>query len=99
MRTCETTRQTPLPGPVSRRLVWRAGWFIFAWMVLCAAPLVRAQESQTGTSTPLFRMGFSSSLFKEMNENDIKVFLRTWTETLAQKHGMPADPQPILRRP
>jgi phosphonate transport system substrate-binding protein len=90
-----TQNQNKLARQNRRRVgtVWRTAlWFL----VLCAAPLARAQESPAGPSSPPFRMGFSSSLFKEMNENDIKVFLRMWTETLAKLHGIPADPQPTM---
>ena len=38
-----------------------------------------------------FRFGFSTNLFRELNENDAKAALKVWVETLAKERGLFAD--------
>jgi phosphonate transport system substrate-binding protein len=65
-------------------------------LFLCAVPFGRSQEASAPISSGHLRIGLSSSLFAEMKENDAKLFLKVWTETMAKKLTLQTDTQPII---
>ena len=74
----------------------RAGlaWALLLWGA--SAPLGRGQEAGAPAAAHPFRLGFSSSLFVDINEADVKVFLKVWTETIAKKVNIETDPRPAI---
>lgn len=44
----------------------------------------------------LFRVGFGSSLFSEVNENDARAAIKVWGEAIAKGRGIPTDPDPLI---
>jgi phosphonate transport system substrate-binding protein len=44
----------------------------------------------------LFRLGFSSTVFTDVNENDVIGALKVWTETIAREIAIPTDPKPVM---
>lgn len=43
-----------------------------------------------------FRLGFSTSVFTDVNENDVVGALKVWTETIAREIGILTDPKPMV---
>ena len=46
--------------------------------------------------TNSFRVGFSSTLFSDVNENDAKAAVKVWGQTIAKERGVPTDPEPRI---
>ena len=79
-----------------RRLGLRAG-FVLALLLWGASVAQSAgQEAVAPNSNGLFRLGFSTTVFTDVNENDIKGALRVWTETMARELKIPTDPTPLV---
>lgn len=73
-----------------RRAGRRMGFlFIVAFVQICGL-LVDAQEA----ATPLFRIGFSSATFADVNEGDAIAALKVWAKIIARERNIPLDPQP-----
>ncbi len=48
------------------------------------------------TNLPPFRMGFSSAMFAEVNENDAKAAVKVWGQTVASERGIPVSPASMI---
>lgn len=48
--------------------------------------------------SPSFHIGFSSSMFSDVNENDAKAAVKVWGELIARERNVPADPDPDIFR-
>ena len=80
---------------------WRASmswWRVLACLLLMAAGQVpvRARETLAGAHTnAMLRLGFSTSVFAGVNENDAKAAMKVWAQAILKEHGLsvPADPQ------
>jgi hypothetical protein len=48
------------------------------------------------TDDASFRFAISGELMKDVNENDAKAALRTWTQALSQQAGVPIDPNVLI---
>ncbi|TVQ96014.1 MAG: hypothetical protein EA399_16640 [Desulfovibrionales bacterium] len=46
----------------------------------------------------VFRLVFSSSMFTEVNESDVRAAMKVWIMTVAEERGLPVDPEPYLAR-
>lgn len=70
---------------------------MFIWLVLWFA--VGAQMGHNGAAETLsesFRIGFASSMFSDVNENDAKAAVKVWGQLLAREWGVPTDPDPAI---
>jgi ABC-type phosphate/phosphonate transport system substrate-binding protein len=45
-----------------------------------------------------FRIGFSSAMFTDVNENDVRAAIRIWGEQIGRARDVPIDPDPLLFR-
>ncbi|MHB9006087.1 MAG: phosphate/phosphite/phosphonate ABC transporter substrate-binding protein [Limisphaerales bacterium] len=45
-----------------------------------------------GSEETLFRVGFSSAMFTDVNKNDAKASVKVWGQSLARERGIPTDP-------
>ncbi len=43
-----------------------------------------------------FRIGFTSVMFTDINENDAKAAIKVWGEMIARNQKLPTDPEPII---
>ena len=43
-----------------------------------------------------FRLAFSSSMFSEVNESDVRAAMKVWIMTVAKERGIPVDPDPNI---
>ncbi len=59
--------------------------------LLCFTPL-----SASDDSTSQFRIGFSSTILVEVNENDAIAAMRVWSQAVAHESAIPVDPKPII---
>lgn len=73
------------------RLLLVGGWW--AWM---SGPWLWAQSRDDSLS--MLRVGFSSAMFSELNENDARAAVKSWGQTIAREYGVPVEPQPTLLR-
>lgn len=62
---------------------------------MCAVILL-SRSSAAETSLPQFRIGFSSSMFSDINENDAKAAVKVWARMIAKARNVPANPTPII---
>jgi ABC transporter, phosphonate, periplasmic substrate-binding protein len=84
------------PDPARSRGVRRR--LVFAVLLLLAAGKVRLQAGETlaGDDTnSVLRLGFSSSVFVGVNENDAKASVKIWAQAILKEHGVsvPSDPE------
>jgi ABC-type phosphate/phosphonate transport system substrate-binding protein len=70
---------------------WRV---CLALLFLLAVPLNQIEAA--APPAPMVRIGFTSTMFNDANENDAKASMKAWGQTLARQHGVPADPEPLL---
>ena len=71
-------------------------WRIFARITVFLAVMILNRGHAAGLDSNLFRMGFSSSMFTEVNENDARAAVEVWGQTVAREHGVPTDPEPLI---
>lgn len=64
--------------------------FIFA----CGAPFSPCGAADTSDSP--FRVGFTSTMFTDVNENDAKVAMKVWGAVIAKEQNVPVDPDPTI---
>lgn len=57
----------------------------------------RAELFASAVDRP-FRLAFTSSMFAEVNENDVRAAMKVWIMTVAQERGIPVDPDPNIHR-
>ena len=55
-----------------------------------------ATAAEPPVTDPPARIGFSRSMFRSMNENDVNASLRTYATTLARDAHIPVAPNPVL---
>ncbi len=68
----------------------------FEYLVVIVAVLCFVPLHANGQPSPLFRIGFSKSIFGEVNENDAIAAVSVWAQAAAQEHEINADPQPRI---
>ncbi|TVQ96015.1 MAG: hypothetical protein EA399_16645 [Desulfovibrionales bacterium] len=72
---------------------------LMAWLLLvlcCILPMGIAWATEE--NPPPFRIGFTSAMFTDVNENDVRAAIRIWGEQLARARNVPVDPDPLLFR-
>jgi ABC-type phosphate/phosphonate transport system substrate-binding protein len=67
-------------------------------LLLWGASAMRStgQEAGVPDSSDIFCIGFSSAIFIDLNESDVKAAMKVWTETIAKEIGIPTDPTPLM---
>ncbi len=67
------------------------------YVVLLLLTLVFLNQSFAAEpSVDHFRIGFSSSMFTDVNENDVRASLKLWGEFIAREQNIPSVPYPII---
>ncbi len=61
-------------------------------------PLIAADAVDASLTNRPFRLGFTSSMFTEVNESDARAAMKVWIMTVAQERHIPVDPEPRLLR-
>ena len=61
--------------------------------LLAFAALPARGDSAEPTS---FRIGFASSMFSDVNENDAKAAVKVWGQLIAKEKNVPTDPDPAI---
>ena len=64
--------------------------------LLMSFQLKSGETAATQPSPSFVRFGMSSSLFREVNENDARASVRAYAKQLAEGHGLMADPNPRI---
>lgn len=83
-------------GPVQIRDIrrWLSVWLVFqfaAWAFLSSS------DAADKTILP-FRIGFTSSLFTDVNEHDARAALKAWGQQIAMEQDIPVSPYPSVFR-
>lgn len=55
-----------------------------------------ADGAVTVTSTPPFRIGFTTTMFTEVNIDDARAAMKVWIRTVGQERGIPIEPEPEI---
>jgi len=72
-----------------RILAYLSCLFVFATLL---APLTAGAETQKKR----FRVGFSRSMFTNVNENDAMAAFKVWSAVIAKERNVPTDPTPLV---
>jgi len=62
--------------------------------LLCAVAV--AARCGVASADESFRVGFTSNMFTEINENDAKAAVRGWGQTVAKQRNIPTDPETAI---
>ena len=63
---------------------------VFACVLLVSLGLLPVRAVETVDNTEL-RLGFTSSVFVGVNENDARAAMKIWTQAILKEHGILAD--------
>ena len=90
-----------LPVLPSPRGVGRGfGYFFFrvriGAAILILAGTIPASSQAAGQNDTNFRVGFTSSMFTDVNENDAKASIKVWSQTIAKERGIPINPDAMI---
>lgn len=72
-----------------RRLV---AWLLCALSCTIFAGIAAAAEEAVAP----FRIGFSSAMFTDVNENDVRAAIRVWGQQIGRERNVPIEPNPLL---
>jgi phosphonate transport system substrate-binding protein len=61
--------------------------------ILLVVLLLNCSLAVASDDSPLFRIGFSHTLFTDVNENDAKAALKVWSQVIARERGFTSDPE------
>ncbi len=61
--------------------------------LLTFAVALLSHSNAIGSEDAGFRVGFSSAMFTDVNENDAKAAVKVWGQTIAKERGIPTDPE------
>lgn len=65
-------------------------------MVLLLFGLVASRADSSDSARSPFRIGFSSGLFTDVNQNDAEAAVKIWSDLIADERGFPVDPQTAI---
>ena len=54
------------------------------------------RAKNTNRNDSVFRIGFSSMMFSDVNKNDAKAAVKAWAQTVARERGIETDPDPSI---
>lgn len=77
------------PSPAARRAL---GFAALLGTALCAS----AAPAADAADDTVFRVGFTRSMFREVNENDARAALKAYTSAIAREHHLSAYPDPLV---
>ncbi|MBA3027784.1 MAG: hypothetical protein FP816_03100 [Desulfobacteraceae bacterium] len=80
--------------PASMQLTDLWPWFCarLVFLFVLGAPLIRIVAEEP--VSPPFRIGFSSSMLTDVNENEARASVKGWGELIAKEQNVPMDPDP-----
>ena len=85
---------------VTRRRLSRTAWptliMILVLIVSFLSLPCASEEPQPQSDRSVFRVGFSSMMFSDVNKNDAKAALKAWAQTVAGERGIETDPDPSI---
>ena len=85
---------------VTRRRLSRTAWpaliMVLVLIVSFLSLPCAGEEPQPQSDRSVFRIGFSSMMFSDVNENDAKAALKAWAQTIARERGVETDPDPSI---
>jgi ABC-type phosphate/phosphonate transport system substrate-binding protein len=64
------------------------------WAKSALAAIAASPPAAPEADLPPMRLAFTSRMFSEVSENDIKAAIKAWTQTLFKEHGIAAEPVP-----
>ena len=84
----------PRPRATWRTRPW-AGRVASRSVILLAVTILPCAAAAQGDGQP-FRVGFSSTMFTDVNESDAKAAVKVWAQTIARERGIETDPDPCI---
>jgi ABC-type phosphate/phosphonate transport system substrate-binding protein len=82
------------PATDPRRWKNVCGFFALLFLLAGSVQLLSVADSSSADNPDtLLRVGFSKSMFSDVNENDVKAAMKVWVQVLMKEHGLPLDPQ------
>lgn len=88
----------PIMAMSKRRKRGRAFCRLMLSVVIAVTVLLFAARTElfADAARRPFRLATTSSIFTDVNENDIRAALMVWVNTFAQEHDIPLDPDPNM---
>lgn len=81
---------------ILERGLWQ-GRLVSCMIALLASQSVAPCEGASNEAgSGLFRLGFSTATFTDVNENDALAGIKVWARKLLQERGLPVDPAPVI---
>jgi phosphonate transport system substrate-binding protein len=74
---------------------FRLSSVLWAAILLLVGTIASRADSSNLARSP-FRIGFSSSLFTDVNENDATAAVKIWSDLIADERAFPVDPQTAI---
>ena len=63
---------------------------------LFAVGVLLSRSGAAETLSESFHIGFASSMFSDVNENDAKAAVKVWGQLIARERNVPTDPEPAI---
>ncbi|MEN6331925.1 MAG: PhnD/SsuA/transferrin family substrate-binding protein [Smithella sp.] len=74
-----------------------SGLQLSKWLIVCLCGVISLSGSGAAeTPSPPFRIGFSSSMFSDVNENDARAAVKVWGQMIAKARNVPTNPTPLI---
>ena len=90
LKFAQSPNADPLWMPESRH--WVSVWLVF----LLTTGMLLSSSGAADTSNLVFRIGFISSLFTDVNENDARAAIKAWGNQVANEQSMPVATYPSV---
>ena len=73
-----------------------SAWLAVGLAIFSVVTGLADEAPSNGRQESLFRFGFSSGTFSDVNESDAKAAMKVWMQMLAKERGLRVDSDPII---
>jgi ABC-type phosphate/phosphonate transport system substrate-binding protein len=78
------------------RMAWSAFILVLGLIGFSRPMPCAGEEPQPQSDRSVFRIGFSSMMFSDVNKNDAKAAVKAWAQTVARERGIETDSDPSI---
>ena len=69
---------------------------VLVWLILLFTMVLIPTNGAAAQPPPPFRVGFSSTIFSDLNNNDARAAIKAWGKQVARDQHLPSDPVPAI---
>lgn len=85
-------------SPAVHQPIFRSGPLILPAFLLATLLTLLTVPTAVQAADDSFRIGFTTSMFTEVNENDARAAMIVWGRTVARERGIPVEPEVLVYR-